>query len=112
MTEPGYLWDALEALSDRLEVLEGGAESTDQLAGEAERAQHLGNLVEQAYHLIIRLEPRVEALETTFAAIEGRLADIDTMAAETWDRVAIARRLAAIEDRLMITESPGGHEGA
>ena len=34
------------------------------------------------------------------------------MAAETWDRVAIARRLAAIEDRLMITESPGGHEGA
>ncbi len=109
MTELGVLWDAVDSLRQRLEVLEGQTGSAARLGVEADAAKHVGDRLEQVNHLIGLLESRVVALETTFASIEDRLADIDTMAADTWDRVAIVRRLAMIEDRLMITEAPSPH---
>jgi septation ring formation regulator EzrA len=98
MTEQNELLQAIGDLAGRLEALETrtGA-ALDQLAAETERVRHSADLMEQANFVLHGLEPRLNALERS-------LVDIDKMAENVWDRTAISRRLAMIEDRLVTNE--------
>jgi prefoldin subunit 5 len=108
MTELDELLGSVQALAARIDHLEDRLDSIQHLATEGERMLNAASHLEQATHVTEGLEPRFELLEGAFEEISRTLSDINKMAEEVWDRGAISRRLAAIEDRLMTDEEEHG----
>ncbi len=108
MTELDDIRETVQALVTRLDHLEDRLDTIQHLATEGERMLNAASHLERATHVTEGLEPRFELLEATFEEIARTLSDINKMTEEVWDRAAISRRLAAIEDRLMTDEEQRG----
>ncbi len=112
MTDSEHLATSMEAMSSRLDALEARLAAVDDDGRQTKHLLHVTNQLETANHALSTLEPRFEALELAFAELQRTLEDVDKMAAEIWDRVAITRRLAMIEDALVAGPAPNQPEGA